>query len=106
MQDSPQNRLRSPKCPACGSPVSWENIRLTAPFACPTCGSILHVPKIYSRLIGLASVVLACGLASLFELTLLASLVFVGVGFFPIVVILMLVVHKRLQPNVRLLESN
>jgi predicted RNA-binding Zn-ribbon protein involved in translation (DUF1610 family) len=92
-----------PACPACGAAIPWDQVRLTKEFACPTCGSQLRARRVYGRAVVLLSVVIAGALGYGIGARGVLWVVFIVVTFFPIGVALMLLIHKRLQPSVKLL---
>ncbi len=84
----PGNPLRGEqRCPACGSVLPWDLVTFGRTFECLTCKSALHIPNRYGRRILQASFAVPAIFAYVNGFSLVGSLLLVGVGFFPTMVV-------------------
>ena len=102
MLKTPNGEGEHPTCPACDTRVPWERIRLTQPFSCANCGALLRARRSYAQLIVLASLLISGGFGYLIGGGGLFVAVFTAITFIPVGIVLMLLVHRRVQPHVKL----
>ena len=96
----PGNPLRGEQhCPACGSVLPWYLLTFGRTFDCLTCKATLHIPNRYGRRILLTSFTVPVMLAYVNGFSLLGDLLFVGVGFFPTMVVVSFALFRGLAPQ-------
>ena len=89
-----------PKCPHCGSQINRASVKYGIPFACSSCGTLLHIPALYFRIPALASAVVCGMMAYMFGLSPLKVLVFTVVCWLPVAVVLGMLFNNAFHPKI------
>jgi hypothetical protein len=93
------------ECPGCSARLSRRIIRLDRSFQCPSCGWNVCVPRYYSWLQFVLSLLLASGIAYALGTTRVAWLVTVAVCFFPTAMVVSAITHRIIPPRLRLSDD-
>ena len=93
------------ECPACQSRLLWTEVSVDTPFKCSTCEVEVTVPDWYKRGVTWSAMTIAGMMAYQFGLRDLIFLLFIGIAFIPVGVVLSIVIRRFWLVRHRLTDS-
>jgi hypothetical protein len=93
------------ECPACHARLLWTEVSVDTPFKCPHCDKEVAVPAWFHRGLTWSAMAIAGVMAYQFGLRDLVFLLFIGIAFIPVGVVLSIVIRRFWLVRLRLTES-
>jgi len=92
-------RLSGLICASCSRPLPLAVVDARAPFACPSCGTVVRVPKRYGQWLALVAILATAGSAYVLGIEGLKLIAAVVIGFFPMTIIVGSIARRVMPPK-------